>query len=268
MIIYKATNLINKRVYIGLTIRTIEIRKKSHEHKNSKSFFSKIIRKHGKENFSWEQIDTATSKEELQGKEMFWIKTYMSTQREFGYNIQIGGEYGDTMTNNPKIKEIVKKILKTKSERKYKWTKEKSNNLSKSLKGKKHPTGICPHCKRELSLQNLKQFHNEHCYQNPNIDIEAEKERRKASKETKKKMSEKRSGKKLSKKHCKNIGKGNKGKKEITAICKYCGKEMTLGNLSRWHNDHCYENPNVIYEVEKRRRNETIFLNKQKISRI
>jgi len=110
MIIYKATNLLNNKVYIGQTIRILELRKICHENsKDSKMLICKAIQKHGKENFSWIQIDSASSKEELSSKEIFWIRTYMSTNRQFGYNITIGGESSDVFTNNPNIN-IIKKI--------------------------------------------------------------------------------------------------------------------------------------------------------------
>ena len=88
--IYKITNLVNGKVYIGQTKGSIEKRWKEHCRKNS--FCSKLrraIQKYGKNNFSIEQIDHAHNQEELDSKEIFWIKKYNST--EIGYNIAKGG---------------------------------------------------------------------------------------------------------------------------------------------------------------------------------
>ena len=88
MVIYKITNLINKKVYIGQTIRTVEQR--FHRHINDAlngildTHFARAIRKYGPENFSVEVIDTATTQEELTEKESYWIKYYNSVNE--GYN--------------------------------------------------------------------------------------------------------------------------------------------------------------------------------------
>ena len=59
-IIYKATNLINNKVYIGQTIRRLEERiyyhyyRAEHELEIIHTHFINAIRKYGKENFQWE----------------------------------------------------------------------------------------------------------------------------------------------------------------------------------------------------------------------
>ena len=66
MIIYKATNLINNKTYIGQTVLDLKTRRRQHEnsykYKNCYAF-SKAIKKYGKENFKQEIIDTATEAE-------------------------------------------------------------------------------------------------------------------------------------------------------------------------------------------------------------
>ena len=99
-IIYKVTNKINGKVYIGQTIRTLAERiyyhyyRADHEPEVTKTHFINAIRKYGKDNFLWEEIDFANSQSELNEKEKYWIQFYNSV--EYGYNIQAGGREQDT----------------------------------------------------------------------------------------------------------------------------------------------------------------------------
>lgn len=99
-IIYKATNKINGKIYIGQTIKTLEERIYMHYYRADNSLeiththFINAIRKYGKNNFSWEIIDTAETQEELDKKEIKWIQKYNSIKN--GYNIQKGGNKYDS----------------------------------------------------------------------------------------------------------------------------------------------------------------------------
>jgi group I intron endonuclease len=92
-IIYKVKNIVNKKVYIGQTTRKLLYRQTNHYYKmNSVNYpFYNAIRKHGKENFEWGEIDSAATKEELDSMEIFWIDFYRSTEKKFGYNAKTGG---------------------------------------------------------------------------------------------------------------------------------------------------------------------------------
>lgn len=93
MLIYKITNKINGRVYIGQTIRTLKQRFTAHCTRNGcRSYIGKAIKAHGKDNFTIEEIDTASSLEELNKKEIYWIKYYNSTDLSVGYNLTYGGD--------------------------------------------------------------------------------------------------------------------------------------------------------------------------------
>lgn len=95
-IIYKITNNINGKVYIGQTIRPFNkrypggnISHTCNEHLKS------AIKKYGLSNFTIIEIfDVAFSKYELDMKEDFYISLYNSCNREFGYNKQSGGSNG------------------------------------------------------------------------------------------------------------------------------------------------------------------------------
>lgn len=101
MIIYKITNLINNKIYVGKTVKTIEWRFKKHcydarKTPNTKNHFHRALLKYGPENFVIEQIDSADTKTELNKKEQYWIDYYASTTN--GYNMTPGGDGGNTYT--------------------------------------------------------------------------------------------------------------------------------------------------------------------------
>ncbi len=95
MHIYKITNIINGKVYIGLTTVGLEKRWKRHlkssGSKRACTPMFRALRKYGKKAFTMEAIDTASSIEELNKKEISWISFYDSTNPNVGYNITKGG---------------------------------------------------------------------------------------------------------------------------------------------------------------------------------
>lgn len=88
MFIYKISNNINDKVYIGQTIRPIEDRFRRHINdainNNLDTHFARAIRKYGKENFFIEEIDSAGTQDELNLKEQYWIRYFDSINN--GYN--------------------------------------------------------------------------------------------------------------------------------------------------------------------------------------
>ena len=95
MIIYKIENKINGKIYIGQTQRSLEERIKEHQKKSStiygNSYIDKAIQKYGIENFLIEVIENCQTIDELNEREIFWIK-YFSCRRPTGYNLTGGGE--------------------------------------------------------------------------------------------------------------------------------------------------------------------------------
>lgn len=90
--VYKITNTKNNKVYIGITSCSISRRKSDHLSKANKGYSGKLyeaIATYGKEAFKWEQIDTATTNEELAEKEVKYIEENNSL--EDGYNSNAGG---------------------------------------------------------------------------------------------------------------------------------------------------------------------------------
>jgi group I intron endonuclease len=94
MIIYKCENKISGKVYIGQSVKSLEDRKEQHIKKSNspKSKFHKALKSYGVDNFNWEIIDTANSKDELNQKEMHYILEYNSMEN--GYNMVNGGTGG------------------------------------------------------------------------------------------------------------------------------------------------------------------------------
>lgn len=137
MIIYKIINKINKKVYIGQTIKTFKERFKRHM-SDSLNYridtkFSRAIRKYGQNNFIGYIIDTAITQEELDEKECYWIKYYDSVNK--GYNMTDGAV--DANTYKYKTDEEMKEI-----KHKISLTKLGSNNPnSSSIKCKNVKTG-------------------------------------------------------------------------------------------------------------------------------
>ena len=90
-IIYKITNTQTGMVYIGQTTHSLEVRWRLHCAPNSTCrLLHKAIVTFGKDAFVIEQIDSGNSREELNQKEIEWIKKENSIT-PFGYNIDKGG---------------------------------------------------------------------------------------------------------------------------------------------------------------------------------
>ena len=144
-IIYKITNKINNKIYIGQTIHTLLYRWNNHiraSNRGSNIYFHKTIRKYGKENFIVEEIDQAESKNELNLLEIQYIKQYNSLAPN-GYNTSTGGEGGNNFSNNPNIA-IIKQHMSEGRKRYFaNWTEEERKLFSEKQKQKAlDPNGI------------------------------------------------------------------------------------------------------------------------------
>ncbi len=97
MIIYKVTNILNNKIYIGQTIRSLDQRRKEH-YKNSatgeKSYFYSALRKHSQTFFKWEVVGECFTKKELNEAEKICIEFFQSNNSIYGYNGTSGGTGG------------------------------------------------------------------------------------------------------------------------------------------------------------------------------
>jgi group I intron endonuclease len=92
MIIYKITNKINKKAYIGQTIMSLKRRWTGHIYKSKKSNtpLHNAIKKYGADNFIIQEIGGANSQSELNYQE--WLLIYNhNTLWPNGYNMMEGG---------------------------------------------------------------------------------------------------------------------------------------------------------------------------------
>lgn len=115
--IYKITNKINGKVYVGQTSESLSQRFSRHmgyQSKEHDSKFYRAIRKYGKDNFFIELLDTAETQEELDEKEVFWILKLNAVSNGYNSNAHKGRIGGDTLSNHPNIDNIKKKIALSK----------------------------------------------------------------------------------------------------------------------------------------------------------
>ena len=99
-LIYKITNCVNGKSYIGKTSVTLEYRLKKHKEsaliKDTK--FYRAVRKYGWQNFKIEVLQDNILDSEIDERERYWI-SYYNTFKE-GYNSTIGGEGGRRSTDD------------------------------------------------------------------------------------------------------------------------------------------------------------------------
>lgn len=85
MYVYKTTNLINNKIYIGVH------KSKRKKYLGSGKILKQAIKKYGKENFKCEIIEYCESEDEMFSREKYWIKEYNSQNTDIGYNLHDGG---------------------------------------------------------------------------------------------------------------------------------------------------------------------------------
>lgn len=101
--VYKHT-FPNSKVYIGITIQEPNKRwlnGKGYHHNN---YMINAINKYGWDNIKHEVLFNDLTKEEAINKEIELIALYKSNEREFGYNIESGGNYAGSMAEETKNK--------------------------------------------------------------------------------------------------------------------------------------------------------------------
>lgn len=97
--IYKHTNSLNGKCYIGKTKFTLEKRWQNHVNtaiKGHKSHFANAIRSLSLDSWVHEILEVVNTHEEANSCEIKWIKHYQSNLPSLGYNMTQGGDGGRT----------------------------------------------------------------------------------------------------------------------------------------------------------------------------
>ena len=134
-LVYKHTNKINNKIYIGITSRTAQERwgHNGNNYSTSPHFFS-AVHKYGWDNFEHEILFEELTKEEACAKEKELIKEYKANDRRFGYNQTDGGEYFEA--NEDVRRRISLAMMGNKNGLGKPCSEEKKRKISEAQKGK------------------------------------------------------------------------------------------------------------------------------------
>lgn len=111
--IYRITNLISGKVYIGQTSQTVA--KRIYQHIANSTPIGTDMKEKGIENFSVETIDMAETKQQINELEKFWIAFHGGNE----YNVLSGGDpTKEEMHMINKMRSNGKKLKKKKKKKK------------------------------------------------------------------------------------------------------------------------------------------------------
>ena len=111
--IFMSINKINGKKYIGKCIfkrRSISWK----TYMGSGTYIKRAVKKYGYENFYKVILDLAKTKQELEGKEEYYLKRYRAVEDNMFYNLKYTSIGGDTFTHNPN-KEKTREIKRQQS---------------------------------------------------------------------------------------------------------------------------------------------------------
>lgn len=122
MIVYKITNKVNNKIYIGIS--TVDSKERWLKHlsdsrRKPKQSIDRAIKKYGEQNFKYEVIEKIPFLKGikfLENREIFYISKFKSTKNTIGYNRSLGG--------NVNVGRIVTKVHKSKSSKSQPTSKE------------------------------------------------------------------------------------------------------------------------------------------------
>lgn len=136
-VIYKITNFINGKLYIGQTTLKPTERWKIHQRSAKYSYYKTYLyfamRKHGIEHFGFEIIEELGDADQVKinEREIYWINHYNTRCSDRGYNLKEGGSFGKHSQSS------IEKIRKSSTGRKRtKAAQMKINLYWKDVKGR------------------------------------------------------------------------------------------------------------------------------------
>lgn len=249
-IIYKTTNIINKKEYIGIH-QTDNI---DDGYLGSGLAIKRSIKKYGVENFKREILEFCNSFEELLAKEKEYVNEDWVNNKNT-YNLKTGGQSAGILSENSRNKiseslkkrylngelkyhgkphkptDVQKKQMSEILKKKYKdgeivkkkdtepWNKGKKTGQNVWNKGKKTgPMG-------EIQKNNISKTMKDKIKNNPELKkIQSEKLKKYYRENT----------------HpTKGLEPWNRGIEMTKVECPYCGKLVDIGNGKRWHFENC-----------------------------
>ena len=195
MVVYKTTNLVNGKWYIG------KDEKNKPKYLGSGKLIKRAIKKYGRENFRKEILAEADNIEILNNLEKYYIASTNAIDSEDSYNIAEGGNGGNLIagfseeerkqqgikiSNGHKNMSIEKKKLRidriskssmgkkcpkspehrkkiAESKTGYVTSEATKVKMSESRTGYKHPLVSCIHCRSSGGLANMKRWHLDNC---------------------------------------------------------------------------------------------------------
>ena len=233
MYIYKITNNLNNKIYIGLKTSTVE---ESESYYGSGTVIKAAIKKHGIDNFTKTILERdIVDYDYLQERERHYIKLYDSQKN--GYNRTEGGNgvIGWKIDDGYR-----QKISNSSSNRKWYHCPITKKNVFVKEKPEGYVEGRC------FSEEALNKMANRkgkvHTYtEEQKQKISKALTGRKLSKEHIEAMAKGHRGKILSEEHKEKIRQGNLGlhKNYTNVKCPHCGLEGKGPNMTRYHFDNC-----------------------------
>lgn len=231
--VYKITNNINGKIYIGLHKHNED--RIDENYWGSGLLISYAIAKEGKENFSREILEWCDNRESLIDREIYWIDKLDARNPEVGYNIASGGYGGD-------LGEIVRKRISEAQMGPKHWnygkhrSEETKKKISESCKGIKRTE----ECRKRMS-ELKKQYYKTHSVPE-DVRKRIGESSRNVSAETRYKRGSSNRGKKLSDEQKRKISTSMKeARKNVTynLTCRKCGEHFTSKVPSRKYCDAC-----------------------------
>lgn len=147
--IYVIYNFINGKTYVGQTI-TPKQRWVAHRNSGDNLHLGRAIKKYGRENFLLQILTCVKTIEEADACEIYWISYFDSTNKDLGYNIDLGGQANRIFSLETRQKmSIAKKGKKLSKEHVQKVV------LAITVYGEKEKLQFCEDYKLGLTIKNI-----------------------------------------------------------------------------------------------------------------
>lgn len=168
--LYKITNQLNNKIYIGQTINP-EYRWKQHcaygKQEKSPQYIHRAMAKYGIDNFIFEVLVSSCTREDADEVEKILINQYNSQNKEFGYNIKPGGmTAGHSEETKQKLREATQRQIQEKGHpaQGTKRTEEQRKTLSEAQQNRNN--NYTPEMRQRMSEAHLGEKHSKEAVEN------------------------------------------------------------------------------------------------------